>query len=167
MGSDAVWAMSELSWVWTPSWWPRNAWRNGTPPTLEVGAERSLRGGSTSQGTHQALDDLEQLLHDHRDALVAEQPADDLEVRRPHEVPEAAINAGVGQVQGLGTEDTVLSGTFRVLDVVPTHTQRWRVTAQTHSTHGPGGVHRLIRPPYWYLCLPPEDVKSKVAKTNK
>lgn len=87
------------------------------------------------QGTHQALDDLEQLLHDHRDALVAEQPANDLEVRRPHEVPEAAVNAGVGQVQGLGREDTVRHEACLVLDAVPARTDG--VTAQTPSTHSP------------------------------
>lgn len=51
--------------------------------------------------THQALDDLQQLLHDHGDALVAKEPADDLKVWRSHEVPVAAVNAGVGQVQSL------------------------------------------------------------------
>lgn len=63
-----------------------------------------LEGGRTlRRGTYQALDDLQQLLHDDRDALVAEQPADDLEVRGPHEVPEASVDAGVRQVQRLRT----------------------------------------------------------------
>lgn len=60
--------------------------------------------------TYQTLDNLEQLLHDHCDALVAEQSADDLEVRRPHEVPVAAVNAGVGQVQSLGDG----AGSYRI-----------------------------------------------------
>ena len=52
--------------------------------------------------THQALDNLQQLFHDHCNALVAQQPADDLKVWRSHKVPVAAINAGVGKVQSLG-----------------------------------------------------------------
>ena len=48
--------------------------------------------------TYQALDHLQQLFHDHCDALVAKQSANDLEVRGPHKVPVAAIDARIGQV---------------------------------------------------------------------
>lgn len=71
-------------------------------PTLQLGAEPFAVERSPWRETYQALHDLQQLLHDHCNALVAEQPADDLEVRRPHEVPVAAINARVCQVQSLG-----------------------------------------------------------------
>lgn len=49
--------------------------------------------GSPPRETYQALDHLQQLFHDHCNALVAEQPADDLEVWRPHKVPVAAVDA--------------------------------------------------------------------------
>lgn len=50
---------------------------------------------------YQALDDLQQLLHDHGDALVAQESADGLEVRGPHEVPVGAVDVAVGDVERL------------------------------------------------------------------
>lgn len=50
---------------------------------------------------YQTLDDLQQLLHDHGDALVAQESADGLEVRGPHEVPVGAVDVAVGDVERL------------------------------------------------------------------
>lgn len=55
--------------------------------------------------THQAFDDLQQLLHHHGDALVAQQSAHDLDVRGTHKVPVGAKYAAVRQVQGLHSEE--------------------------------------------------------------
>lgn len=51
--------------------------------------------------THQAFDNLQQLLHYHSDALIAQQPAHDLDVRGTQKVPVGTKYAAVGQVQGL------------------------------------------------------------------
>lgn len=51
--------------------------------------------------THQAFDNLQQLLHYHGNALIAQQSTHDLDVRGTQEVPVGPINAAVGQVQGL------------------------------------------------------------------
>lgn len=59
---------------------------------------------STQVSPYQALDDLQQFLHDHGDALVAQQSADGLEVRGSHKVPVGAVDVAVGNVEGLGTE---------------------------------------------------------------
>lgn len=59
---------------------------------------------STQAFPYQALDDFQQFLHDHSDALVAQQSADGLEVRGPHKVPVGAIDVAVGNVERLGTE---------------------------------------------------------------
>lgn len=53
---------------------------------------------------YQALDDFQQFLHDHGDALVAQQSADGLEVRGPHKVAVGAVDVAVGNVERLGTE---------------------------------------------------------------
>lgn len=50
---------------------------------------------------YQAFDNLEQLLHHHSDALVTEEAADGLEMRRPHKVSVGAVYVGVGNVQRL------------------------------------------------------------------
>lgn len=50
---------------------------------------------------YQALDDLQQFLHDHRDALVPQQSADGLEMRGSHEVPVGTIDVAVGNVERL------------------------------------------------------------------
>lgn len=50
---------------------------------------------------YQALDDLQQFLHDHSDALVTQESADGLEVRGPHEVPVGAVDVTVGDVERL------------------------------------------------------------------
>lgn len=54
--------------------------------------------------TYQALDNFQEFLHDHSNALVAQQSADGLEVRGAHEVPVRAIDVAVGNVEGLETE---------------------------------------------------------------
>lgn len=51
--------------------------------------------------THQAFDHLQQLLHHHGDALVAQQAAHDLDVGGAHKVLVGAEYAAVRQVQGL------------------------------------------------------------------
>lgn len=51
---------------------------------------------------YQALDDLQQLFHDHGNALVAQEPTDGLEMRRPHEIAVGAVDVAVGDVEGLG-----------------------------------------------------------------
>ena len=51
---------------------------------------------------YQALDNLQQLLHHHGDALVTKETADGLEVRWADKVPVRAVYVGVGNVQGLG-----------------------------------------------------------------
>lgn len=57
------------------------------------------------QGHHyQALDNLQQLLHDDGDPLVAQEPADRLEVRRPHKVAVGAVDVAVGNVERLEGE---------------------------------------------------------------
>lgn len=56
-------------------------------------------------GTHQAFNHLQQFLHHHSDALVAQKSAHDLDVRRTHEVPVRAKYAAVRQVQGLQPEE--------------------------------------------------------------
>lgn len=53
---------------------------------------------------YQALDDFQELLHDHSNALVAQQSADGLEVRGAHEVPVRAVDVAVGNVERLETE---------------------------------------------------------------
>lgn len=61
-------------------------------------------GVSPSQGQaqhYQALDDLQQLLHDHSNALVAQEPTDGLEMRWPHEVAVGAVDVAVGDVERL------------------------------------------------------------------
>ena len=55
----------------------------------------------------QALDDFQQFLHDHSDALVAQQSADGLEVRGPHKVPVGAIDVAVGNVERLGSIEVI------------------------------------------------------------
>lgn len=50
---------------------------------------------------YQALDDLQQFLHDHCDALVTQESADGLEVRRAHKVPVRAVDVAVGNVERL------------------------------------------------------------------
>lgn len=95
---------------------------------------------------YQALDDLQQLLHDNRDALVAEQPADDLEVRGPHEVAVAAVNAGVGQVQSLRTQGACCVRTpGRIHKVAPTHDDgAWLCKGALNTQHpGVGEGHPL------------------------
>lgn len=64
------------------------------------------KGGTRphKEDRYQALDNLEQFLHHHGDALVAEQTADGLEVRRAHKVPVGAVYVGVGDVEGLEGE---------------------------------------------------------------
>lgn len=57
-----------------------------------------------NEDRYQALDNLEQFLHHHGDALVAQQTADGLEVRRAHKVPVGAVYVGVGDVEGLQEE---------------------------------------------------------------
>lgn len=93
----------------TPSWYPRTAQWSLNPlfpfPHYNWVQNPLPWKGSPWRETYQALHDLQQLLHDHCNALVAKQPADDLEVRRPHEVPVAAINARVCQVQSLGDKE--------------------------------------------------------------
>lgn len=54
--------------------------------------------------TYQALDNFQEFLHDHSNALVAQQSADGLEVRGAHEVPVRAIDVAVGNVERLETE---------------------------------------------------------------
>lgn len=54
---------------------------------------------------HQAFDDLQQLLHDHSNALIAQQPTHDLNVRGTHKVPVGAEYAAVRQIQGLQTKE--------------------------------------------------------------
>lgn len=55
------------------------------------------------QHPYQALDDFQELLHDHSNALVAQQSADGLEVRGAHEVPVRAVDVAVGNVERLET----------------------------------------------------------------
>lgn len=50
---------------------------------------------------YQALDDLQQLFHDHGNPLIAKQPADCLEMRWPHKVAVGAIDVTVGNVERL------------------------------------------------------------------
>lgn len=50
---------------------------------------------------YQALDDLQQFLHDHSDALVTQESADGLEMRGPHKVPVGAVDVAVGDVERL------------------------------------------------------------------
>lgn len=54
--------------------------------------------------SHQAFDNLQQLLHYHSDALVAQQSAHDLDVRGTQKIPVGAKDAAVCQVQGLQLE---------------------------------------------------------------
>lgn len=51
--------------------------------------------------THQAFDNLQQLLHDHSDALIAQQSAHDFDVRGTQKVPVGTKCAAICQVQGL------------------------------------------------------------------
>lgn len=51
--------------------------------------------------THQAFDNLQQLLHDHSDALIAQQSAHDLDVRGTQKVPVGTKYAAVCLVQCL------------------------------------------------------------------
>lgn len=53
---------------------------------------------------YQALHHLQQLLHHYGDALIAEQPANGLEVGRAHKVAVESKYAAVCQVQGLCRE---------------------------------------------------------------
>lgn len=57
-----------------------------------------------SYQAYQALDNFQEFLHDHSNALVAQQSADGLEVRGAHEVPVRAIDVAVGNVERLETE---------------------------------------------------------------
>lgn len=50
---------------------------------------------------YQALDDLQQLFHDHCDPLIAKKPADRLEMRWPHKIAVGAIDVTVGNVERL------------------------------------------------------------------
>lgn len=50
---------------------------------------------------YQALDDLQEFLHDHCDALVTQESADGLEVRGAHKVPVRAVDVAVGNVERL------------------------------------------------------------------
>lgn len=59
--------------------------------------------GSTC-ATHQAFHHLQQLLHHHGDALVAQESAHDLDVRRSNKVSVGSKYAAVGHVQGLWRE---------------------------------------------------------------
>lgn len=68
------------------------------------GRRRAFRDGATNEDGYQALDNLQQFLHHNGDALVAEQTADGLEVRRADEVPVGAVYVGVGDVEGLQRE---------------------------------------------------------------
>lgn len=61
--------------------------------------------GLTEAPSYQALDDLQQFFHDHSDALVTQEPADGLEMRRPHEVSVGAVDVAVGNVERLENRD--------------------------------------------------------------
>lgn len=50
---------------------------------------------------YQALDDLQQFLHDHSDALVTQESADGLKMRGPHKVPVGAVDVAIGNVERL------------------------------------------------------------------
>lgn len=75
--------------------------RSQSPPCLPVPSQ-ALGFLQHQAQNYQALDDLQQLLHDHSNALVAQEPADGFEVRWPHEVAVGAVDVAVGDVQGLG-----------------------------------------------------------------
>ncbi len=55
--------------------------------------------------TYQAFDNLQQFLHHHSDALVAQKSAHDLDVWRTHKVPVGTKYAAVCQVQRLCSEE--------------------------------------------------------------
>lgn len=57
--------------------------------------------GLTEVRPYQALDDLQQFLHDHSDALVTQESADGLKMRGPHKVPVGAVDVAVGNVERL------------------------------------------------------------------
>lgn len=57
-----------------------------------------------SFATHQAFDNLQQFLHHHGDALIAQQPAHDFDVWGTHKVPVGAKYAAVCQVQCLQSQ---------------------------------------------------------------
>lgn len=61
----------------------------------------------TSLHTHQAFDNLQQLLHHHSDALVAQQSAHHLNVWRAQKVSIGAKSAAIGQVQGLHAQKDI------------------------------------------------------------
>lgn len=50
---------------------------------------------------YQTLDDLQQFLHDHGDALVTQESTDGLEMGGPDEVPVGAVDVAVGNVERL------------------------------------------------------------------
>lgn len=50
---------------------------------------------------YQTLDDLQQFLHDHGDALVTQESTDGLEMGGPNEVPVGAVDVAVGNVERL------------------------------------------------------------------
>lgn len=54
-----------------------------------------------TDGLYQALDNLEQFLHHHGNALVSQETADGLEVWGAHKIPVGAVDVGVGDVQRL------------------------------------------------------------------
>lgn len=58
-------------------------------------------GSTPSPLPYQALDDLQELLHDHSDALVTQESANGLEMRGPHEIPVGAVDVAVGDVERL------------------------------------------------------------------
>lgn len=61
----------------------------------------------TSLHTHQAFDNLQQLLHHHSNALVAQQSAHHLNVWGAQKVSIGAKSAAIGQVQGLHAEKDI------------------------------------------------------------
>lgn len=70
-------------------------------PKLTLPAPIQALGFLQAQN-YQALDDLQQLLHDHSNALVAQEATDGLEVRWPHKVAVGAVDVAVGDVERLG-----------------------------------------------------------------
>ncbi len=63
--------------------------------------ERETTCTLNRETNYQALDNLEQLLHHHSDALVTKKTADCFEMRRTHKVPVGTVDVGVGDVQRL------------------------------------------------------------------
>lgn len=88
-----------------PAWIKRHDGAANAPiPTPTLPAPIQALGFLHHQGqaqNYQALDNLQQLLHDHSNALVAQEPTDGLEMRRPHEVAVGAVDVAVGDVERL------------------------------------------------------------------